>query len=78
MHNRIEELKDIVLASNLMPRKEEKKTNPAVIVLAVLGAIAAVAAIAYAVYYLRTLMTSKTLTTLMKVMISKATNDRVI
>lgn len=50
-NEKIDELKDMLADHGLYPKKEEKKTNPVVIALAVVGAIAAVAAIAYAVFY---------------------------
>lgn len=49
--NKLDELKEMIMESNFYPKKEEKKTSPLVIVLAVIGAISAIAAIAYAVYY---------------------------
>lgn len=48
---KLEDLKELLSDRGLYPKKEEKKTNPFVIILAVIGAIAAVAAVAYAVYY---------------------------
>lgn len=49
MSKKFDELKEML--SDFGSLKEEKKTNPLVIVLAVIGAVAAVAAIAYAVFY---------------------------
>jgi len=51
MANKLEELKELIMESDLYPKKEVKKTNPLVIVLAVIGAISIVAGIAAAVYY---------------------------
>ena len=52
LSDKVEELKEIIMASDFYPKKkEEKKPNVCLIVFAVIGAIAAVAAIAYAVYY---------------------------
>lgn len=51
MADKIEGLKDMLASYTNLPKKQEKKTNPVVIVLAVIGAIAFIAAIAYAVYY---------------------------
>ena len=51
--NKLENLIDLVKATELLNKKEEepkKKCNVVLCVLAVIGAIAAVAAIAYAVY----------------------------
>ena len=47
---KLDELKELLSEHGLYP-KEEKKTNPVVVILAVVGAVAAVAAIAYGVYY---------------------------
>ena len=52
MNNKFEEIKDFLADHGYYLKKQEKKTNPLVIVLAVVGAIATVAAIAYAVFYL--------------------------
>ena len=52
-NNKVEELMDQVKARDLrdsLNRKEEKKSNALLWILAVIGAVAAVAAIAYAVY----------------------------
>ena len=51
LEEKLDDLKEMLADKGLYPKKEEKKTNPLVIVLAVLGAIAFIAAIAYAVYY---------------------------
>lgn len=51
IEEKIEDLKDMLADKGLYPKKEEKKINPLVIVLAVVGAIAFIAAVAYAVYY---------------------------
>lgn len=48
--NKIENLIDAAKLSDLLNKKEEKKTNVLVWVLAIIGAVVAVAAIAYAVY----------------------------
>ena len=50
MNNKIEDLLNAVKIGELIHRKEEKKRNPVVCILAVIGAVATVAAIAYAVY----------------------------
>lgn len=47
MTTKIEELKDMIES---IGKKEEKKNNTLLWVLAIIGAVAAVAAIAYAVY----------------------------
>jgi len=51
IEEKIDDLKDMLADRGLYPKKEEKKTNPLVIVLAVVGAIAFIALVAYAVYY---------------------------
>ncbi len=49
---KIDELKELLADKGFIPaKKEEKKTSPLVVILAVVGAIAAVAAIAYAVFW---------------------------
>ncbi|MCM1025782.1 MAG: DUF4366 domain-containing protein [Roseburia sp.] len=48
--NKIENLLEAAKLNEILGKKEEKKMNPVVCVLAVIGVIAAVAAIAYAVY----------------------------
>ena len=50
MSSKLEELKDFLADRGYYLKKEEKKTNPFVIILAVIGAVATVAAIAYAVF----------------------------
>ena len=50
MNNKIEDFLNAVKLGELLHRKEEKKKNTIVCILAVIGAIATVAAIAYAVY----------------------------
>ena len=50
MNNKIEELLNAVKIGELIHRKEDKKKNPIVCILAIIGAVATVAAIAYAVY----------------------------
>ena len=51
IEEKLDDLKGMLADKGLYPKKEEKKTNPLVIILAVIGAIAFIAAIAYAVYY---------------------------
>ena len=48
--NKLEGLVDITKLNELLGKKEEKKCNVLLWVLAIIGAVAAVAAIAYAVY----------------------------
>ena len=48
--NKLENLIEMAKLNELLGKKEEKKTNVLVWVLAIIGAVAAVAAIAYAVY----------------------------
>lgn len=54
MSEKFEDLKNAVMANELVRKirkqEDEKKGHPVIVVLAIAGAIAAVAAIAYAVY----------------------------
>lgn len=48
--NKFENLMEMAKLNELLGKKEDKKTNVLLWVLAIIGAVAAVAAIAYAVY----------------------------
>ena len=50
MNSKIEELLNAVKLGELIHRKDYKKKNPVICILAIIGAVATVAAIAYAVY----------------------------